>query len=175
MLLLLLLSLLTVIGLINSWNYRVVFNCNRNMFGGDNNNPVFPVFLEENRYQYDTNAMPQLQLFGDCECSPKLYPYFGIFLLFFFMVKKFLVLKTWFAIKWLSIFVHIYSVFIIPFVFCFAGRSILWVGYPCFTSCISGFKDFCLVHNLSSSFKVVLECKDQVPYACAIWATNVTF
>lgn len=35
------------------------------MFGGDNNNPVFPVFLEENRYQYDTNAMPQLQLFGD--------------------------------------------------------------------------------------------------------------
>ena len=74
MLLLLLLSLLTVIGLINSWNYRVVFDCNRNMFGGDNNNPVFPVFLEENRYQYDTNAMPQLQLFGDCECSPKLYP-----------------------------------------------------------------------------------------------------
>lgn len=35
------------------------------MFGGDNNNPVFPVFLKKNRYQYDTNAMPQLQLFKD--------------------------------------------------------------------------------------------------------------
>ena len=31
------------------------------MFGSNNNNPIFSVFLEENHYQYDTNAMPQLQ------------------------------------------------------------------------------------------------------------------
>ncbi|KAK6920689.1 hypothetical protein RJ641_014367, partial [Dillenia turbinata] len=36
-----------------------------NMFGGDNTNPVFPVYLEENRFQFDANSLPQLQLFGD--------------------------------------------------------------------------------------------------------------
>ncbi|EOY20744.1 SBP family protein [Theobroma cacao] len=36
------------------------------MFGGHNNNPVLPVFLEENRFQYENNALPRLQLFGDC-------------------------------------------------------------------------------------------------------------
>ncbi|XP_077244171.1 SBP (S-ribonuclease binding protein) family protein isoform X2 [Tasmannia lanceolata] len=35
------------------------------MFGGDNGNSVFPVFLDENRFQYDTNASTQLQLFGN--------------------------------------------------------------------------------------------------------------
>ncbi|GAV58373.1 zf-C3HC4_3 domain-containing protein [Cephalotus follicularis] len=35
------------------------------MFGGDNSNPMFPVFVEENRFQYDTNGLNQLQLFGN--------------------------------------------------------------------------------------------------------------
>ncbi|XXG84014.1 hypothetical protein AAC387_Pa10g1631 [Persea americana] len=35
------------------------------MFGGDNGKPVFPVFLEENRLQFDSNASTQLQLFGN--------------------------------------------------------------------------------------------------------------
>ncbi|KAK3224796.1 hypothetical protein Dsin_004658 [Dipteronia sinensis] len=36
------------------------------MFGGDhNNNPMPPIFLEENRFQYNANSLPQLQLFGD--------------------------------------------------------------------------------------------------------------
>ncbi|ERN02360.1 hypothetical protein AMTRI_Chr03g47610 [Amborella trichopoda] len=38
------------------------------MFGGDNSNLVFPVLLgpsEENQFQYDSNAMTQLQLFGN--------------------------------------------------------------------------------------------------------------
>lgn len=35
------------------------------MFGGDPNNCGFPVFLGDNGFQYDTNALPQLQLFGD--------------------------------------------------------------------------------------------------------------
>ena len=56
-----------------------LFDSNRNMFGGDNNNPVFPVYLEENRFQYDVNALPQLQLFGDCECLPKLIVTLGFF------------------------------------------------------------------------------------------------
>ncbi|KAA8542292.1 hypothetical protein F0562_023572 [Nyssa sinensis] len=33
--------------------------------GGDNGNPLLPVFQVENRFQYDANALPQLQLFGD--------------------------------------------------------------------------------------------------------------
>ncbi|XP_059641827.1 E3 ubiquitin-protein ligase BOI-like [Cornus florida] len=33
--------------------------------GGDNGNPVFPVLLEENRFRYDANKLPQLQLFGE--------------------------------------------------------------------------------------------------------------
>lgn len=44
----------------------------RNMFGGHNNNPVLPVFLEENRFQYENNALPRLQLFGDCKFSLEL-------------------------------------------------------------------------------------------------------
>ncbi|KAL5816257.1 hypothetical protein ACOSQ3_024635 [Xanthoceras sorbifolium] len=36
------------------------------MFGGDNNNnPMPPIFLDENRFQYNANSLPQLQLFGD--------------------------------------------------------------------------------------------------------------
>lgn len=45
--------------------------------GGDNSNPVFPVLLEQSRIQYDTNALPQLQLFGDysvgCSVDPLNY------------------------------------------------------------------------------------------------------
>ncbi|MQM03331.1 hypothetical protein Taro_036113, partial [Colocasia esculenta] len=37
----------------------------RKMFGGDNGNPVFPLFLGENQIQYDSNASTQLQLFGN--------------------------------------------------------------------------------------------------------------
>ncbi|XP_058193073.1 E3 ubiquitin-protein ligase BOI-like isoform X1 [Rhododendron vialii] len=38
----------------------------RNMFGGsDNRNPLLPVFLEQEGFQYGGNALPQLQLFGD--------------------------------------------------------------------------------------------------------------
>ncbi|GMP33758.1 hypothetical protein CsSME_00006938 [Camellia sinensis var. sinensis] len=49
-----------------------------NMFGGsDNSNPVLPVFMEENRSQYDATALPQLQLFGDfpvgCSVDPLNY------------------------------------------------------------------------------------------------------
>lgn len=44
------------------------------MFGGENGNPVFPVFLDENRFQYDSNASTQLQLFGNfpagCNVDP---------------------------------------------------------------------------------------------------------
>ncbi|KAK7814399.1 putative boi-related e3 ubiquitin-protein ligase 2 [Quercus suber] len=36
------------------------------MFGGDSSNPVFPTFIEEGQFQYDTSGLPQLQLFGDC-------------------------------------------------------------------------------------------------------------
>ncbi|OMO67627.1 hypothetical protein COLO4_30063 [Corchorus olitorius] len=36
------------------------------MFGGDNNNLVLPVLLEENRFHYENNALPGLQLFEDC-------------------------------------------------------------------------------------------------------------
>lgn len=43
----------------------------RNMFGGDSNNPMLPVFVGhgENRFQYNANALPQLQLFGEGEFS----------------------------------------------------------------------------------------------------------
>ncbi|KAJ0048081.1 hypothetical protein Pint_15460 [Pistacia integerrima] len=34
----------------------------RNMFGGDSNNPMLLVFVGENRFQYNANALPQLQL-----------------------------------------------------------------------------------------------------------------
>lgn len=37
------------------------------MLGGNNGNPVVPVFLDENRFQYPTNASNQLQLFGNGE------------------------------------------------------------------------------------------------------------
>jgi hypothetical protein len=43
----------------------------RKMFGGDGSNPVFPTFLEESRFQYDTSGLPQLQLCGDCEFFSK--------------------------------------------------------------------------------------------------------
>ncbi|KAK9278144.1 hypothetical protein L1049_027703 [Liquidambar formosana] len=47
------------------------------MFGGGNSHPMFPVFLEENRFQYGANALPQLQLFGDfpvgCSVDPLNY------------------------------------------------------------------------------------------------------
>lgn len=47
------------------------------MFGGDSHSPVFPAMLEENRFQYNANAMPQLQLFGDfpvgCHIDPLNY------------------------------------------------------------------------------------------------------
>ncbi|XP_048322465.1 E3 ubiquitin-protein ligase BOI isoform X1 [Ziziphus jujuba] len=35
------------------------------MLGGNNGNPVLPMFLEENRFPYPTNASNQLQLFGN--------------------------------------------------------------------------------------------------------------
>ncbi|KAK6924842.1 hypothetical protein RJ641_009168, partial [Dillenia turbinata] len=48
-----------------------------NMFGGDNTNPVFPMYLEENRFQFDANSLTQLQLFGDypvgCSVDPLNY------------------------------------------------------------------------------------------------------
>lgn len=37
------------------------------MFGGANNNAMLPVFLEENQFQFSTNTLPQLQLFGEGE------------------------------------------------------------------------------------------------------------
>lgn len=47
------------------------------MFGGDSSNPVFPTFIEEGRFQYDTSGLPQLQLFGDfpvgCNVGPLNY------------------------------------------------------------------------------------------------------
>ncbi|KAK1301734.1 hypothetical protein QJS10_CPB12g00163 [Acorus calamus] len=47
------------------------------MFGGDTNNSVFPVLLDENQFQYDSNASTQLQLFGNfpagCTADPTNY------------------------------------------------------------------------------------------------------
>lgn len=39
----------------------------RNMFGGENNNAMLPGFLADNQFQFNSNALPQLQLFGDGE------------------------------------------------------------------------------------------------------------
>ncbi|KAJ7945854.1 BOI-related E3 ubiquitin-protein ligase 1-like [Quillaja saponaria] len=41
------------------------------MFGGENNNPMFTSTLEGNRFQFTTDGLPQLQLFGDFQvgCS----------------------------------------------------------------------------------------------------------
>eukprot|EP00262_Sarcandra_glabra_P008939 TRINITY_DN22891_c0_g1_i1.p1 TRINITY_DN22891_c0_g1~~TRINITY_DN22891_c0_g1_i1.p1 ORF type:complete len:338 (+),score=64.49 TRINITY_DN22891_c0_g1_i1:183-1196(+) len=49
------------------------------MFGGDSGNPVFPVFLEENRFPYNSNASTQLQLFGNfpAGCNVDLVNYVG--------------------------------------------------------------------------------------------------
>lgn len=49
------------------------------MFGGDSSNPVFPTFVEEGRFQYDTSGLPQLQLFGDCESFLRTYYSFMLF------------------------------------------------------------------------------------------------
>ncbi|KAL5537531.1 hypothetical protein UlMin_040260 [Ulmus minor] len=44
------------------------------MLGGNNGNPVLPMFLDENRFPYPTNASNQLQLFGNaangCSVDP---------------------------------------------------------------------------------------------------------
>ncbi|XP_022951193.1 probable BOI-related E3 ubiquitin-protein ligase 2 isoform X1 [Cucurbita moschata] len=49
------------------------------MLGGDNGNAMLPVFLDENRTQYQTNASGQLQLFGNLPVSCGIEPvnYFG--------------------------------------------------------------------------------------------------
>ncbi|KAE8023485.1 hypothetical protein FH972_009175 [Carpinus fangiana] len=49
------------------------------MLGGNNGNPVLPAFLNENRFQYQTNASNQLQLFGSLPagCSVDPVNYFG--------------------------------------------------------------------------------------------------
>ena len=39
------------------------------MLGGNNGNPVLPVFLDETQFRYQTNAANQLQLFGNREFS----------------------------------------------------------------------------------------------------------
>ncbi|KAL6956120.1 RING-type E3 ubiquitin transferase [Sarracenia purpurea var. burkii] len=49
------------------------------MLGGNNNNTVLPVFIDENRLQYHTNASNQLQLFGNFPVGCNVDPvnYFG--------------------------------------------------------------------------------------------------
>ncbi|KAF4366143.1 hypothetical protein CsatB_022231 [Cannabis sativa] len=49
------------------------------MLGGNNGNPVLPVFLDENRFQYQTNTSNQLQLFGNVAngCGVDPVNYFG--------------------------------------------------------------------------------------------------
>jgi hypothetical protein len=37
------------------------------MFGGNNSNPLVPISFGENHILDDVNALPQLQLLGDCE------------------------------------------------------------------------------------------------------------
>ncbi|KAI4365925.1 hypothetical protein MLD38_021863 [Melastoma candidum] len=45
------------------------------MFGGDPGNIGFPLFLEENNgFQYDSNALPQLQLFGNYPVGQNITP-----------------------------------------------------------------------------------------------------
>jgi len=39
------------------------------MLGGNNGNPVHPAFLDENRFQFQTDASNKLQLFGSREFS----------------------------------------------------------------------------------------------------------
>ncbi|XWS63680.1 hypothetical protein CRYUN_Cryun06bG0122400 [Craigia yunnanensis] len=47
------------------------------MLGGNNSNPVLPIFLDENRLQYQSNASNQLQLFGSSGCTFDPVNYFG--------------------------------------------------------------------------------------------------
>ncbi|KAJ8773792.1 hypothetical protein K2173_008255 [Erythroxylum novogranatense] len=49
------------------------------MLGGNNNNPLLPVFVDENRIPYQANASSQLQLFGNLPtgCSINPVNYFG--------------------------------------------------------------------------------------------------
>ncbi|XWS69027.1 hypothetical protein CRYUN_Cryun04dG0144400 [Craigia yunnanensis] len=49
------------------------------MFGGNNSNPVLPIFLDENRLQYQSNASNQLHLFGSLPAGCTIDPvnYFG--------------------------------------------------------------------------------------------------
>ncbi|KAJ0037434.1 hypothetical protein Pint_22941 [Pistacia integerrima] len=49
------------------------------MLGGNSGNPVLPVFLDENRFQYQTNSSNQLQLFGNLPVGCNIDPvnYFG--------------------------------------------------------------------------------------------------
>jgi len=49
------------------------------MFGGNKNDTVLPIFLDENRLQYPANASNQLQLFGNVPvgCNLDLVNYFG--------------------------------------------------------------------------------------------------
>ncbi|KAM2534895.1 probable BOI-related E3 ubiquitin-protein ligase 3 [Malus sylvestris] len=49
------------------------------MLGGNSGNPMLPVFVDENRYPYPTNASSQLQLFGNVQAGCNVDPvnYFG--------------------------------------------------------------------------------------------------
>ncbi|KAE9597019.1 hypothetical protein Lal_00007514 [Lupinus albus] len=49
------------------------------MLGGNNGNPVLPVFLDETQFRYQTNAANQLQLFGNLQAGSGVDPvnYFG--------------------------------------------------------------------------------------------------
>jgi hypothetical protein len=52
------------------------------MFGGNNSNPLVPISFGENHILDDVNALPQLQLLGDCEFFCRLIAsYFFIVLL----------------------------------------------------------------------------------------------
>ncbi|KDO36804.1 hypothetical protein CISIN_1g042470mg [Citrus sinensis] len=39
------------------------------MFGGENNNVLLPGYLADHQFQFNSNALPQLQLFGDGDRS----------------------------------------------------------------------------------------------------------
>jgi E3 ubiquitin-protein ligase BOI-like protein len=49
------------------------------MLGGNNGNPMLPAFLDENRFQYQTNPSNKLQLFGSLPagCSVDPVNFFG--------------------------------------------------------------------------------------------------
>ncbi|XP_065873972.1 BOI-related E3 ubiquitin-protein ligase 1 isoform X2 [Euphorbia lathyris] len=47
------------------------------MLGGNNNNPLLPVFVDDNHIQYQTNPSNQLQLFVPAGCSVDPVNYFG--------------------------------------------------------------------------------------------------